>query len=95
MKNRSQRYDIKRPRPRHGHKYSKYEMCLNIMMEAQFITKSRNTQVELKKSVAYEKSLYIENENLFNMKWKKHFKRPSIEEDKTKYFGRWESDFKS
>ena len=66
MKNRSQRYDIKRPRPRHGHKYSKYEMCLSIMMEAQFITKSRNTQAELKKSVAYEKSLYIENEKGIN-----------------------------
>ena len=23
MKNRSQRYDINRPRPRHGHKYTK------------------------------------------------------------------------
>ena len=45
MKNRSQRYDIKRPRPRHGHKYSKYEMCLSIMMEAQFIAKSRKTQL--------------------------------------------------
>ena len=24
LKNRSHRYGIKRPRPRHGHKYSKY-----------------------------------------------------------------------
>ena len=24
MKNRSHRYDINRPRPRHGHKYTKY-----------------------------------------------------------------------
>ena len=32
MKNRSQRYDINRPRPRHGHKYTKYEMCLSKMM---------------------------------------------------------------
>ena len=27
MKNRSQRYDINRPRPRHGHKYTKYKIC--------------------------------------------------------------------
>ena len=32
MKNRSQRYDINRPRPRHGDKYTKYIMCLNIMV---------------------------------------------------------------
>ena len=32
MKNRSHRTDIDRPRPRHGHKYSKYKMCLSIMM---------------------------------------------------------------
>ena len=32
IKNRSQRYDINRPRPRHGHKYIKYKMCLRIMM---------------------------------------------------------------
>ena len=30
--NRSQRYDISGPRPRHGHKYAKYKMCLSIMM---------------------------------------------------------------
>ena len=32
IKNRSHRYDMNRPRPRHGHKYTKYKMCLNIMM---------------------------------------------------------------
>ena len=26
MKNRSSRYDINRPKPRHGHKYTKYKM---------------------------------------------------------------------
>ena len=31
MENRSERYDIDRPRSRHGHKYTKY-MCLSIMM---------------------------------------------------------------
>ena len=29
---RSQKYDIIRPRSRHGHKYSKYKNCLNMMM---------------------------------------------------------------
>ena len=31
MKNRSHRYDINRPEPRHGHKYGKYSKCLSIM----------------------------------------------------------------
>ena len=32
IKNRSQRYDINWPRPRHGQKYSKYKICLIIMV---------------------------------------------------------------
>ena len=32
MKNRSQTNDANRPRPRHGHKYTKYKMSLNIVM---------------------------------------------------------------
>ena len=32
MKNKSHRYDINRPRSRHGHKYSKYKKCLGIIM---------------------------------------------------------------
>ena len=32
IKNRSQRYDINRPRSRHGHKYAKYKICLSITM---------------------------------------------------------------
>ena len=32
MKNRSHRYVINRPRPRHGHKYTKYTMYPSIMM---------------------------------------------------------------
>ena len=31
MKNRSHRYEINRPSPRNGHKYTKYKMCLSIM----------------------------------------------------------------
>ena len=31
-KNRSHKYDIHRPRARYGHEYTKYNMCLNIMM---------------------------------------------------------------
>ena len=32
MKNRSHRWDINRPRLRHGHKYTKYKLHLIIMM---------------------------------------------------------------
>ena len=32
MKNRSSRYNINRPRLRHGIKYTKYKICLDIMM---------------------------------------------------------------
>ena len=32
MKNRSHRYDINRPRPRHRPLYTKYKMYLNMMM---------------------------------------------------------------
>ena len=32
MKNRLNKYNINRRRFRHGHKYTKYKMCLIIMM---------------------------------------------------------------
>ena len=32
MKNRSHVYSINRYRPRHGQKYTKYKMCLRLMM---------------------------------------------------------------
>ena len=32
MKNTSYRYNINRPRPRHGHKYNKYKKCLSMKM---------------------------------------------------------------
>ena len=32
MKNRSYRYDINRARSKHGHKYTKYKMCLSVIM---------------------------------------------------------------
>ena len=32
MENRSQGYDINRPRPRHGHKYTKNKMCHSIIL---------------------------------------------------------------
>ena len=32
--NRSHRFGINRPRPRHDHKYTKYKMCISIMMVA-------------------------------------------------------------
>ena len=32
MENRSHRYDINRPRPRHEHKYAQYKMCHSTIM---------------------------------------------------------------
>ena len=32
MKNRYHRYNINRPRPRHGHKCTKCKICLSILM---------------------------------------------------------------
>ena len=32
IKSRSQRYDINWPKPRHGHKYTKYKACLSMMV---------------------------------------------------------------
>ena len=32
MKNRLYRQDISRPKPRHGHRYTRYNMYLSIMM---------------------------------------------------------------
>ena len=62
-KNRLHRYDMNRPRPRPGHKYTKYKMCQSTIMvisikqnlsksEAQLMKKLSNTDIELKKSVA-------------------------------------------
>ena len=39
MKNRSSRYDISRPRHRHGHKYTKYKMCLIAICIKQRLSK--------------------------------------------------------
>ena len=66
MKNR---YDINRPRLRHGHKCTKYKMCLSTLMNigikqhlsnvwsSQFIKKISNTEAELKKSATYKESV--------------------------------------
>ena len=69
MKNRSHRYVKNRPRPKHGHRYTKYKMCLIIMMVidikqhlsniwSSIQEKLSNTEAELKKIVAYKKSVY-------------------------------------
>ena len=31
MKNKSHKYDISRPRPKHGHEYTKHKICVNEM----------------------------------------------------------------
>ena len=67
MKNRSQRYDINKTMSIHGHKYTKYKVCLSIMMGicikqdlgniwSSIHEKLSNTEVELKKSVTYKKA---------------------------------------
>ena len=56
MKNRSCRYKINRPKPRHGHKYTTYEMYLRLMMAACIkqhlsnILSSVNEEVTLRQS---------------------------------------------
>ena len=63
---------MKRPRSRHGHKYSKYIKCLSIKQhvlhvlsntvvtfEAQFMRKLTNIEAEMKKALLIKKSLYI------------------------------------
>ena len=32
MKNRSHRYNINRPKPKHRNKYAKYKRCISMMM---------------------------------------------------------------
>ena len=66
MKNRSHGYDMTRPSPRHGHKYTIYKMCLSLMMAISIKQHLSNiwrsiyeTGAELKKSVSYKKSLYV------------------------------------
>ena len=61
IKNRLFGYDINKPRPKHGHKYTKYNICHNTLMliyilsnilatiKARFMKKSSNTEAELKK----------------------------------------------
>ena len=46
MKNRSHGYDTNGTRPKHGHKYSKFKMCLIIMMVIENLS---NTETELNK----------------------------------------------
>ena len=62
----SHRYDINRPRSRHGHKYSKYKKCLSMIMLLCIRQRLSNTWSSIhekvkqhwgwvKKSVAYKK----------------------------------------
>ena len=66
MKIRSHRQDINRPRPIHGHKYSKYRKCLSMIMlicikqhlsNIHFMKKLSSTLAGLKTSLAYKKSV--------------------------------------
>ena len=69
IKNRLFGYGINKPRPKHGHKYTKYNICHNTLMliyissnilatiKARFMKKSSNTEAELKKSTGSKKSV--------------------------------------
>ena len=69
MKNRSHKYDINRPRPRHGQKYTNYKKCISMMLicikkhlsniRSSVYEKVENTEAELKKSVAYIKTFVV------------------------------------
>ena len=55
MKNRSQRYDINKPKSIHGHKYIKCKMSLGIMMVIRIKQHLSNIWSSIhEKSVAYE-----------------------------------------
>ena len=69
MKNTSDKYNVNRATLRHGHKYSKYKMCLSLMMiicvnqhyatfEAQLMRRSTNTEAELKKALRIKKRVH-------------------------------------
>ena len=68
MKNRSHRYDGNRTRPRCGNEYAKYKTRLSMMMVMynkqhlgniwNWRKKLSKAQAELKKCVAYKKSVY-------------------------------------
>ena len=80
IKHRSLRYDINRPKPRHGSKYTKYKMCLSIMMVIcikQHLSNMKNlsnTEAELEKSVAYKKNVYFRFFSIFTLIF--HFYTP-------------------
>ena len=61
MKNRSHRCDMNRTRSRHDYKYTKYKMCLSMMMimcnnKAELITKLSNTDAELERTLLIQKA---------------------------------------
>ena len=64
MKSKSQRYNINRPRPRHGDKYDKNKICLSIMMviciQAQFMRLRWKKALLIKKTCLAEVKLYLE-----------------------------------
>ena len=77
MKNRSNRYDINRPRLKHDHKYTKYKTCLSIMMvicikqHLSNIWSSIHEKVKQHWGWVEKKALLIKNKNVFFLfKWR-------------------------
>ena len=50
IKNRSHRYNINRPRPRHGHKYTKYKICNMVVCVKQHLS---NIWISIHEKVHY------------------------------------------
>ena len=51
---------MSRPRPRHGHKYTKYKIYFTkATFESRFMKNLSNTEAELKQSVAYKTNLWV------------------------------------
>ena len=70
MKNGSQRFDINKPWPRHGHKYTKYKGCLSMIMFTCTKQQLSNIWSSIPEKVKHhwgwdEKSVAYKNERAF------------------------------
>ena len=70
-KNASHKYDKKRPRAR-------YKICLTLSstkatFKAQFMKKLSNTEVELKKRIAYKDKFIVKTLTFFSLRMKHKF----------------------
>ena len=55
MKNSLHKYEINKPRPRHGHKYTKHKICDNRMMVICIKQHLSNTESSLPENVEQQR----------------------------------------